>query len=238
MKLSIIVPGIRPKNWQRLYASVNVPEFEMIFIGPYAPPENMKQTKYIHSFRSPCACQQIGLHYAQGEYVCVGADDGFFLPGALQYALDMTEERTVIVGKYLEGESPENMESEDYYKFKYHKAYRLKGVPQECLIFNCGVISKKFLMELGGWDCIFEATTCAHADLGIRAYEAGAEIVLQDKVMFSCSHQPGKTGDHKPVHEAMQRDLKTFKKLWSKPRQQVELENWKNTPIRWKERFK
>ena len=241
MKLSIIVPGIRNQNWIKLYESVNVHDlWEIIFVGPYAPPIKLSEqnnVKYIHSFRSPCTCQQIGLHFSTGDYITWAADDGVFLPGALQYSIDMAKERTVVVGKYLEGETPENMESEDYYRFKYHKAYRLKGVPQECLIFNCGVISKKFLMELGGWDCIFEATTCSHADLGIRAYKAGAEMILQDKVMFKCSHQPGKTGDHKPIHEAMKRDLKRLKQIYSKPRQPVNLDNWKQTPVRWVERF-
>lgn len=253
MRLSILVPGIRPKNWQRLYESVNVNDFEMIFVGPYAPPEILRlpNVKYIHSFRSPCACQQIALHYATGEYITWASDDGIFLPSALQYLFDILktdnvhnpnqvqEYKKIVVGKYLEGDNPENMESDDYYRFKYHKAYRIKGIPPECLIFNCGIISRKFLIELGGWDAEnFEVPTIGHADLGIRAYNAGAEMVLQDKMMFKCSHQPGKTGDHKPIHNAMKKDLKTLKQIYSKPRQPVEIDNWKQTPMRWKERFK
>ena len=213
LKLSVIVPGIRPQNWSDLYGSIDfhMADFEIIFIGPYGKDFGLPNVKYVHSLRSPNACQQMGLHFAQGEYISFAADDGIFLPGALDYAMSMAEERTIVVGKYLEGDNPHpHMLHDRYYKFGYHRPYQLKGVPQEDLIFNCGIISHNLICELGGWDCIFEATTMAHADLGIRAKKRGAEMILMDLPMFKCSHQPGKTGDHKPIHEAMKRAIKTF----------------------------
>jgi len=242
LKLSIIVPGIRPQNWQKLYCSVDFSEsWEIIFIGPYPPPFHLSaDIKYAESFRSPNACQQMGLIVSQGEFITFAADDGVFIPGALDKALSMAEYKKIVVGKYIEGDNPNpDMLKEDYYRFKYHKTYRLKGVPQNALIFNCGIISRKFMLELGGWDSAFEATTCAHADLGIRASRAGAEMILMDGPMFKCTHQPGKTGDHGPVHNAMKRDIKTFQKMYAQPNDRITipLDNWKSTPEKWSPRF-
>lgn len=261
LKLSVIVPSIRPEGILNLYNSIDYNgDWELIAIGPICP-MSADRFEFIKSFRSPNSAQQQGLLKADGDYICMAADDGIFLPGALDKAIKLIEilelfgvidkelerileeipkdKNYIVVGKYLEGDTPHpDMMKKDYYKFGYHKSYRLKGVPQDNLIFNCGIISRKFMLELGGWDCSFEATTCAHADLGIRASQASANMILMDKPLFKCSHQPGNTGDHRPIHNAMKRDLKTFEKLYSKPRQtRIELDNWKNTPEVWSERF-
>ena len=208
-----------------------------------------EKVKHIQSWRSPNACQQQGLMLATGEYITFASDDGVFLPGALDKAINALDFATaedggefVIVGKYLEGDTPNpDMGHDDYYKFRYHKAYRLKGVPQNDLIFNCGVIRNSFIRQLGGWDSeLFECTTCAHADLGIRAKKAGARMILMPDVMFQCSHQPGNSGDHRPVNQAMKRDIKNFQKIYKKPNDRINIEfnNWQNTPEVWEERFK
>ena len=253
-KLSVIVPSIRPHNLLKLYNSIDVNDFEMIIVSPQSCNlENlMVRIKWIKSFRSPNACQMQGLMEASGDWVTFASDDGVFLPGALDYAFnilkvdyihnpnkEILEYKKIIVGKYLEGDSPNpDMGKPEYYRFKYHRSYRIKGVPQDCLIFNCGIISRKFLLELGGWDAEnFDCTTVAHADLGIRAYKAGAHMIMAD-VIFKCSHHPGNTGDHKPVNRAMKRDLKRFKQIYSKiDTREVFLDNWEQTSPIWKERF-
>ena len=258
MKLSVIIPGIRPQNWLNLYDSIKKSfseDFEAIFVGPHYFVKlgdktigNVPGTKFIKSYRSPCAAQQQGLMKATGDYITWAADDGIFLPHALDEAMNMINFATsedegefVVVGRYLEGDSPIGMHSQDYYRFRYHKPYRLAGINPDWLIFNCGLISRKLILELGGWDCQFETTTCAHADLGIRVQKSGARMLLMDDVMFKCSHQPGKTGDHAPVHRAMvKRDLPRFQEMYRKPNERIkiELDNWKVTPEIWSERFK
>jgi hypothetical protein len=242
MKLSIIVPGIRTANWKKLYDSVDFKgEWEIIFVGPDASPFGAPNLQYRCSYRSPCACQQIGLMMAEGEYISWAADDGVFLPGALDHAVGLAKDGCVPVGKYLEGENPKNMESTEYYYFKYHDAYKLEGVPPYGFIFNCGVISNSLIRELGGWDAEnFECTTMAHADLGIRVRKHGKMMVLMDKPMFKCSHLPNRQGDHFAVHNAMKKDIATFRYIYSKPndRINIELNNWQYTEERWKARFK
>lgn len=253
MKLSVIAPSIRTDNIPKLLHSIyNSYEgkIELIVIGPY-PPIFHADIKWIPSQRSPNAAQQQGLLEATGEYVTFAADDGIFLPNALDEAMnainfatseDDNADKFIVVGRYLEGDNPIGMTSQDYYRFKYHKPYRLAGINPNWLIFNCGIISRKFLLELGGWDTEnFETTTCAHADLGIRALKAGARMILTKEPMFKCSHQPGRSGDHGPVHNAMvKRDLPRFQEMYAKPndRVNIDINNWENTPEVWKERFK
>lgn len=255
MKLSVIVPSIRIEKIVHLYDSIMDSfndTFEMIVVGPYPiiwPLSNNDNIKWIESKRSPNACQQQGLLGAKGKYITFAADDGVFLPGALDEAMNAINFATaeddgnfIVVGRYLEGDNPIGMTSQDYYRFKYHKPYRLAGINPEWLIFNCGIISRKFILELGGWDAeSFETTTCAHADLGIRAHKAGARMLLMPDVMFKCSHEPGKSGTHAPVHRAMiKRDLPRFQEMYAKPndRINIELNNWQYTPEIWGERFK
>lgn len=259
MKLSVIVPSIRPQGRQFLYDSIEKSfsgTWEIIYVAPDVITCHVGNEKYIESYRSPNAAQQQGLLEATGDYICAGSDDGEFLPGALDKAvkhvmlleandtLDENKEnwyKNIIVGKYLEGNSPNpDMLKEDYYKFGYHKAYRLKGIPQDCMIFNTGIISRKFLLELGGYDAeFFDCTTIGHADLSIRAHNAGAKMIIMEDPLFKCSHQPGKTGDHKPIHESMKKDLRELKMTYSLPYERIiiPLDNWKNAPEKWR-RFK
>jgi hypothetical protein len=255
MKLSVIVPSIRMFGLPALYESIMDSfegDFEMIVAGPHPilwPLSGCKNIKVILTKRSPNAAQQEAFCHATGEYISFASDDGQYLPGALDEAINAMNFATsedggefIIVGKYLEGDTPNpDMEKDDYYRFKYHKTYRIKGVPQQDYIFNCGIIRNSFIRKLGGWDAEnFEATTMAHADLGIRAKKAGARMLLMPDVMFKCSHEPGKTGSHAPIHFAMQRDIKNFQKIYAKlnDRINIELDNWQHTPEIWNERFK
>lgn len=265
MKLSIIVPSIRPQNLLVLYNSIDIENFEMIIVGPNPPPMIQENVHWVMSWKSPNACQQMGLLIAKCDYITFASDDGVFLPNALDKAIKLMEvsevysiydetiggilgdppqrKETIVVGKYLEGDNPNpDMLKEDYYKFEYHKSYRLKGVPQDGLIFNCGIISRKFMLELGGWDADrFDTTTCAHADLGIRALKAGAKMILMNEPMFKCSHEPKRTGTHGPIHDSMiKHDLPNFIKTYSKPNNRVKIpiNNWENTPEKWGRRFK
>ena len=45
---------------------------------------------------------------------------------------------------------------------------------------------------------------------------------------------------HKPIHEAMKRDIKNFEKIYAKPNDRINipLDNWERTSEVWKERFK
>ena len=51
-EISIILPGIRPYNWSKLYDSIvksTTRRFELIVVGPYRPPDMLQND--IHNFK-------------------------------------------------------------------------------------------------------------------------------------------------------------------------------------------
>lgn len=254
IKLTIICPGIRNSLWHTLYKSIQLSfsgEFEVIFVGPYDLPTELDQYNNISFFkcmRSPIACQQIGLIEAKGEYITWAADDGIYLPDALDIAIKLLENEpytTIVTAKYQEGARiNDNMEVDNYYTLWNHETMQLPGVPKDCYMLNCGVVSRALLMELGGWDAYtFQVCPLAYTDFAIRAYRRGSKFILQPEVMFSCSHQPGTTGDHAPIHNAQtDRDQPMFSGMYSIPstyltRQNINVNNWKKSEEVWSPRF-
>lgn len=254
MKLSVIVPSIRTKNLNDLYNSINdactfaINPWEMIVISPYDLPEylkNMDNVKIINSFRSPIACQQQGLMEARGEYISWAADDGKYMPDSLNQSFKLLEGKDytyLVMGKYFEGDNPQKMDTNWYYVLSNHDSMKgLANLPDDSLMLNCGVVSHQLLLELGGWDAFrFQVCPMAYNDFAVRARKFGAKFIIQDDIMFKCSHMPGLTGDHAPIHIAQIKcDEPTFRALYNIPHERIKipLDNWKETDEVWKGRF-
>jgi hypothetical protein len=252
-KLTMLCPGIRTEKWERLYNSVIDSfhgDFEMIFISPYEFPDKLKQVKgnnvrLIHDWGTPIRCQQIGLIESKGEWIAWTSDDGVFLPGALDKAFEIVKDKdykTIVTGKYTEGDNAYSMLNDKYYILNNHDACNLPFVPRETYMLNVGIVSRQLLIELGGWDCQFEVCPMAYNDFAIRAKNYGAEFIMQDELMFKCSHLPGTMGDHGPIHYAQtQHDQPIFTLIYcdeeKSKRTTIDIENWKNVPSRWERRF-
>ncbi len=254
MKLSIICPGIRVNNWQQLYNSIlksfHCQEWEIIFVGPYPLPEELwdqPNTRCIQDWGSPIRCQQIGLLESRGEWITWAADDGEYLPHALDIAFHRGEycgdDKIVVMGKYQEGEDKTNhMMAKEYYILANHDASRSKWLPKEYLMLNCGIVKREILMHLGGWDCGFEVCPMAYNDLAIRLQNHGCKFIIQDECMFKCSHLPGHAGDHGPVHDAqILFDQPRFRDIYSQSesatRARIDLNTWQGSPRVWERRF-
>lgn len=254
IKLSVLVPGIRPQNWEELYDSIanacTQHSFEVIFIGPYDLPLSLglkDNVRYIKSFRSPIAAQQEGLCVSNGEYIAWCADDGVCLPGSFDDALKLVEGKEcnhIIIGKYIEGGYSEGMLKGFYYCLRYHESMRLPGVPANAWLLNCGIVSRTLLIGLGGWDAdTFQVCPMAYNDFSIRALKAGATFELMEDPMFQCDWLPGMEGDHGPIHIAQtEYDEPAFKRLYAQQtdRQAIYLFswNWDSVPKVWSLRFK
>lgn len=276
-QLSVICPGIRTKNWLRLYNSINDAfkySWEIIFISPYDLPEELKEKdniKFIQSWRSPIACQQMALEKVQGVFTTWAADDGYFLPNSLNIAYEkifideaikphgefamkiLNESNTglafnnkkLVMGKYYEGNNDGDMPMQEnkYYILANHDATRVKWIPDNYFMLNVGLVPTTLLWEVGGWDAEnFEVCPMSYNDLAIRLQRYGVKFIIQDEMMFKCSHMPGHEGDHKPIHEAqINRDQPNFKRIyWSNNclhRINIDINNWKNSPEKWTERF-
>lgn len=251
MKLSVIVPSIRPGNLKRLYESIGQAfsgEYEMVVVSPYKLPRSMegvKNLKFIEDWGTPIRAQQRGLLACEGEYVSWAADDGFFYPGTIDIAMKTLADKdykTLVVGKYYEHSENPEMNRISYYYINTHQGSRSRFIANDCLMIMVGIVSKRLLFEIGGWDCTFEVCPMAYNDLSVRLYNYQCTFLFQEEIMFRCSHMPGKSGDHGPIHDAQTIfDQPMFRLLYSQKESQrrmfIDLNNWKNSPERWVRRF-
>lgn len=251
--LTVLCPGIRTNNWEKLYNSIvdaYKGDWEIIFISPYELPDKLKMIKknnikLIKDWGSPIRCQQRGLCSSEGKYITWAADDGVFLPGSLDVAFSKVEGKnykTIIMGKYTEGSGNTlPMLNNYYYYLNNHDSCKLPFVPPDSLMLNVGIVSYQLLKELGGWDCQFEVCPMAYNDFAIRAKKYGAEFIIQDELMFKCSHMPGHEGDHGPIHDAqMWHDHPIFTLRYAgvnEPEMIISMDNWELSPERWVRRF-
>lgn len=254
MKVSVLMPVIRMNLMQGVYNSLKEcchSQWELVIVSPYDLPESLKNEKnvvYINSWRSPISCRQQALIASTGEYICYAADDVIFYKDSLDIALKTLQGRDykdLVVGKYMEHiEDNPAMIDDEYWRIEFHDA--MKGImahlPYEYKIVNTGLITRKLMIELGGWDCQFEACAMACMDLSIRMQNYGARCYLQYEPIFHSSWIPGLGGDHAPIHIAQtQHDEPLINKIYcdenSIKRTKIDLDNWENTPTRWTRRF-
>lgn len=227
---------------------------------------------YIPEWGSPIRAQQIALLAAQGVFTTWAADDGFFLPGALTVAFNKffngsfeSDEhlkrdlakifdfentgiafnyKKLVMGKYQEGPRlNDGMEKDWYYILSNHDSMKIPGVRAGFYMLNVGLVPTILLREVGGWDARnFEVCPMAYNDMALRLQNYGVEFIIQDEMMFSCSHLPGHMGDHGPIHDAqVYHDEPLFGDIYRDPQSAtrifIELDNWKLAPERWQRRF-
>ena len=253
-KLSVILPGIRIKNWNRFYQSVKESfsdTFEVIIVSPFDLPEEMreyKNIKHILDKGSPARCQQIALTHCEGEFVTWGADDGVFLKNKLDEAVKLWEEnatcdKDIVTCKYTEGKKySKDMLEDFYYRINHAAGLRSTYIPDNYWVLNVGVIKTKHAKEIGGWDSRFQVTTISHMDFAVRTQRDGSKYFMLEKPIFVCTHMPDTTGDHAPVHFAhVEDDEPLFRTIYNNPesvdRIKIDINNWKNSPEVWKRRF-
>lgn len=258
MKLSILLSGIRINNWIELYDSIassyTKKDWELIIVSPYELPKelnNISNIQWIQDWGSPCRCQQIALTMAKGEYINWASDDGEFTHGSMDRALDLLsgenwryDYKTIIVGKYLEGDNySSDMKNDSYYILNNHLGSACRYLPLNTPMINLGLVSRKLLIEMGGWDSLnFEVLPIAYNDFSVRCNNNNCKFIHQQEIMFTCSHEPGTTGTHGPIHKAQTfRDEPMFKLIYNRPeskeRINIDINNWNKSPIRWERRF-
>lgn len=251
-KLTVLCPGIRIHNWKRLVDSISKAcsdSWELIFISPYELPEELKQynnISIINDWGTPIRCQQLGLLQSKGEYVTWAADDGYFIESSLDIALNTLkglDYKSLVMGKYVEGNNDGDypMTEDKYYYLKTHESMQSLFFSEQYLMLNVGVVSRELLFEVGGWDCMFEVCPMSYNDLAIRLQNYNCKFIIQNELMFKCSHMPGHEGDHGPVHDAQTlNDERMFRTRYRRnmiDRVKIDINNWRLSPSRWERRF-
>lgn len=246
MNLSIIVPSIRIKNWEKWIEKISHSctqySFEIIFIGPYYDNciEPYKNIKYIRDFGHPNRCQQLGILFSEGEYVTFASDDCLYKKEIIDKCLNIcyTNKLDFLTTGYYEGGN--NAISNFSIKHCYKSGYNIKN---NWVIFN-SVFIKRQLAETYNLDTEFAVTCIGHADLASRVQYNKLLLgaVLNDNIM-ECDHLPGRTGDHSPICDSQTNiDEPNFYIKYNNkqfPNTNISWNAWKdNTSPIWKERFR
>ena len=253
-QLSILIAGIRPQNWLKLYQSIEKSfsgSWEIIFVGPYPLPtmlEKFDNIQYREDWGSPIRGLQIALTMARGGYISIAADDGIYLENSLDDVFEMIKkkgyaEKYLVIGKYFEGpDGWKTMNHPVYYLLNFHDGARSKWIPNHCMLMNMMVVPKKLLWDLGGWDCEFEVPAMALCDLAVRVSLCkDVEMEISPKAIYYCNYMVRREGDHGPIHDAQTDvDMPRFKRIWDgeiMPVRDISLNNWELAPDRWVRRF-
>lgn len=246
--LSIILPSIRNYNWNKVIDSIENNckcSWELIICGPF-PNQQTNNIKIIEDFGSPTRASQIAATLAEGKIITWTADDGVYINDGLTKAVDLMMEKEkvvpcpVVTAKYTEGDGIIHPDS--YYKLV--NAYpNCPCIDRSWWILNVGFLFRDDFFELGGWDCKYECCPLAHADLAVRAQGAGLPVYMlnSNEAILECSHTPGTTGDHAPVHFGQtEHDEGEYRNHYNKGiiQPNIPLSNWRNSPAIWKRRFK
>lgn len=253
--ISIIMPAIRTNNWCKVYESIQnstTRSFELIIGSPYDLPAELhkyKNIKIVKDWGSPTRASQIASLLIEGKYVFpTYSDDSIFIKDAIDKNLDLLISlgesiKNVVVAKYSESENysaPTRYQDDDYYKLV--NAYKTdpRFVNKDWWIYNTVFMHSEYFLEMGGFDCRFQACPYSHADLAIRCQSDGANTIMSQYPIIMCDHNQS---DHMPIEiSQIYEDAPVFNSKYAqeidKTKNKIDLMNWKAAPIVWRHRFK
>ena len=197
IKLSIIIPGIRPENWLRVCNAIekaSTVSTEIIFVSPHDLPVELQSkanVKHINSKASPTVCAQLGSIEAVGQYVVFGCDDGFMNAGTQEQIWNMLEgqdRKTVVMGKYTEGPPGKHRKfwkcqlADSYYHPSTSMLNPPAHIPKTYKSGSFSYMDRSYFKEIGGYDCQFETGALGTVDVSLRAQRDGSNFVLINTV--------------------------------------------------------
>lgn len=254
-QISLIIPGIRPSMFQNVYDSFSRTwhgTFEIVFITPCdLPPLKTTprgQIQWYRDFGCPSRALQIGWINAKADWLCFATDDCTFDYDTLNQAWRTLHKhefdyKTVVVCKYTESDNWSKwMMTPWYYHAYFHGDFRHPNIPIHFKLYMNGLISKKVMKKIGGFDCKYETMAYTYNDLSMRLQFHGCKFIIERDRLDHCTWQPKESSDHGPVHRAvMEHDAPLFRGVyWAKkfqPIVKIPVDNWKNVAEKWPRRF-
>lgn len=227
--------------------------FEIIFVTPSRlgslKLQDRGEIQWIQDFGCPSRALQIGWLAAKADWVSFATDDCTFDWNTMdsawrtlgKYEFDPS---TVIVCKYTESDHWSKwMMTPWYYHAWFHGDFRHPNIPFWFKLYMNGLISKKLLLEVGGFDCKYETMAYCYNDLSMRLQFYGCRFVIEKDRLDHCTWQPKESSDHGPVHHAvMEHDAPLFRGVyWAKKFKSVikiPVDNWQQVASKWPRRFK
>ena len=253
-ELSIIMPAIRRDNWIKVYESIQNStsrNFELIIGSPYDLPAELrgyKNIKIVKDWGSPTRASQIASLLIEGKYVFpTFSDDSFFIKDAIDQNLSLLISlgesiQNVVVAKYSESQNysaPTRYQDDDYYKLANAYKTDARLVSKDWWIYNTVFMHSEYFLEMGGFDCRFQACPYSHADLAIRCQSDGSNTIMSQYPIIMCDHNQS---DHMPIEiSQVYEDAPIFNSKYSKEidktKNKINLMNWKSAPSVWGHRF-
>lgn len=249
--LSVLISGIRTHNWKEIFESLKTActkyTFEIVFVGPFDLPEELKKEnniKFIRDYGQPSRCVQRGLLECEGRLLFQTVDDCNFLNNSLDLAIDLynstCSEKDIINGRYFEGGDQMPLV---YWIAHHHPSLRLPKIHPEWRIALQPIINTEYAKSIGGWDCRYEYCNAGQHDFVFRVQSDGGKIYNSPIEICNADHMPMYSGDHEPIERLWEEnDFPLLKDMYgeqSPPREiKIDINNWKNTSEVWKRRFK
>ena len=250
--LTIFIPAFRTPLWKKVYDSAKMAckryNWEMAFIGPFEPPEELKSEEnvlFIQDYGTVTRCAQKGMLEIRSDLFFLTVDDCVFAEDSIDMAMDTYKEQCGYkdVVSMIYGEGGNKMDT-SYWTVKKWGDFRLPGINQSWKLANQCIMNKNYFIELGGLDCVnYEYIDKPIHDFMFRLQKDGGKIVFAPKHTCIATWYPEETGDHAPIHNAMfSRDIPTFNKMYTYPkfyekRIKLHYNNWKKSPEVWERRF-
>ena len=269
--LSMVIPGFRPHRWVEVYntslQSCTRYSFEIIFVGPYPPPDELKdnpQIKYIEDWGTSTRCAQIGILHASSDIFARLDDDAFFFPDGLNHAMDLYKtvgKKDMVALRYREGENfggeffPDKsyLAKTSYHTLEFIRTLKKKhrpnyhfeqlNIPEHYLIAPLILMDKNYFIELGGFDCVFEHLAWANHDFCYRIQRDGGQIHLSPVEVSNINQICDVTHvERVPIETAVHtHDGPLLKEMQKDPnivnRIRIDFDNWKQSPEVWARRF-
>lgn len=254
-KISLIIPGIRPQFFQKVYDTFCQTwhqEFEIIFVTPCDLPQLKTVPRgtiqWFRDFGCPSRALQIGWRNAKADWVSFGTDDATYDSDTLNQcwhtlAKHNFDYKTVISCKYTESDSWSKwMLTPFYYYAWFHSGVRHWNIPPLTKLYMYGLVSKKLMKEIGGFDTKYESMALTYVDLSLRMKFHGCKVIIEKNRICHCIWQNKEQSDHSPVHKAcVEHDIPLLKGIYFdrkfKSQVKIDVDNWKHSASHWPRRF-
>ncbi len=249
MSVSVVIPGIRthlwPKVCETLKASVGRYDWEVIFVGPFDPPDlSQYPVKYIKSYAPVPVCIQKGILEASKEFVYQTTDDCIFVENEIENCLtawkaNYLNDIDILNMRYSEGIGYSGpIQGVENWMVKNFSEFWLPYIDKNWHTSVQPLIKRKRLLEIGGLDCRFQYSNHSHHDLIFRLQKEGSLVYHTATGVSRADWCPG-AKEHKPIEYAQNvQDLPVFNELWSNPRDSfIDINNYKQYDKPWKARF-
>jgi hypothetical protein len=190
--VSVIIPGIRPDNWPKIYEDLRSTftdyKFELICIGPNLPSDYFSDKlnfRFVRDFGHPSRCMQLGATLSSGEYICWIPDDVKLEIGSLQECLDLLKTMPKEDGmtlRYSEGKNFSGEQDKDvtYWIGATHADQTSLGINPSWRIAPLFMYNKETYFDFGGIDCRFEHINFNTHDLAYRMQNFGRKVLSAD----------------------------------------------------------